>query len=110
MKIQLTQDDKPAFSRISKYIRRHWPEEIKLSKAQQITSKIMGYSSLHELQRSQVSAEAPISTMTKDEIVVSIFSKAVELYDEYDNDQLSFLINAPWRLLSICEKRNDGND
>lgn len=108
--------DKRGFKRIAKKLQRNWPSAVplRLSSAQEILSRGLGYRDLHDLQQSSDKCDrhAPVPTQSeaRDGISTSIFvfCRSREITDIDENNVAHLVTLLPLHELSVYQNVGQG--
>ncbi len=108
MRIPVTQADWPlAINTISKEIRKRWPAgKIKFEKSREITAKLFGYQSVHDVQKDLGTTTTP-KHLSVAGMVKSMTVRALIHYDCHPADVEPIFLKLPWHRLSVWKLTSD---
>jgi hypothetical protein len=103
MRIPITSGDWPvAFNSTAKYIGRHWPKnKLKLSLSREMTARLMGYNSVHDVQQELLNDIQANSYFSTKRMAESMAVKSILLYELPPLDALRFFNGIPWSNLEV---------
>lgn len=107
MRIPVSQADWPtAFNKTAKYIGRHWPEgQLKLNKSREITAKLFGYHSVHDVQKELRSND--IKHVSIKEMAKSMTLRGLVYFGLHPESSSALFRNLPWKNLSVWERTRE---
>ena len=107
MRIPVSQADWPtAFNKTAKYIGRHWPEgQLKLNKSREITAKLFGYHSVHDVQKELLSNDQ--KTFSIQEMAKSMTLRGLVYFGLHPESSSALFRNLPWKNLSVWERTRE---
>jgi len=108
MRIPVTQADWPsAFNEISKYLGRHWPlGKLKLTKSQELTAKLFGYTSVFDARQSIT------STIRQQGLSISKYAKSMSLRALIETGcppdvSYTLFCKLPWKVLEVFRENEE---
>lgn len=109
MRIPITSGDWPvAFNSTAKYIGRHWPKnKLKLSLSREMTARLMGYNSVHDVQQEFLDNAQVKGFFSTKRMAESMAVKSILLYDLPPLEALRFFNSIPWSNLEIWQQTSE---
>lgn len=109
MRIPITSGDWPAaFNSTAKYIGRHWPKnKLKLSLSREMTARLLGYNSVHDVQQELLSNDQTKGYFSTKRMADSMAVKSILLYDLPPLEALRFFNSIPWSNLEIWQQTSE---
>lgn len=108
MRIHISQADWPtAFNKVAKYVGRHWPTgKQKLSKSREITAKLFGYNSVHDVQK-ELESTADSKQISIEDMIKSMALKSLVYFECNPEKTYSIFRKIPWKELSIWQRTDE---